>query len=973
MTEKILGLDIGISSIGWAIINYDKELTKKENYSNNKILKSGVRIFTIAENPKTGESLALPRRLARSARKTIKRKAQRLNAIKYLCINSLDLSKDDLFSKEDSIFSAKKRVDIWQLRDKALKRKLTNKEFARILIHIAKRRGYKSNRKVDELGNSEGKKVLNAIDKNKKLLNTYLTIGQAIYQSTKNNHTRRNKKDNYNHSISRKMLEEEINIIFEKQQKFNNKFSTNEFKDKYLELFLKQKDFTSVDNMVGYCTLEGKGEKRAPKTSYSAEIFITVTKLINTKIIDENGEERVFTKEELEKALELCTQSEQPTYIKLKETIKLKKNEYFKGIDFYEIDKKTGETTKKTTKFISGFKGFHKLRQLIEKALSKTHWQNISQDKNLLNEISMIFSYHKSDEKIENELKILEYKSLTQDEVKILINSLIENISFDKFLNLSIKAIDNLLVYMLTGLRYDEALEKCSYKKLEGTKDKFLRALNEDEQLELTNPVVKRAIAQTRKVINALIRKYGQFDKIHIELTREIKKSHSDRNKIKKGQNDYKEHKKILFKKFIEDYGREPKGNELLKFRLLHEQDYRCAYSGFNEQSGYIKPERLLEQGYVEIDHILPFSRSLEDGMYNKVLCLAKENQDKKNRTPYEYFTDKNRDWNKYETWIKSLKGIKKPKRDRLLKKNFDENSEKEFRKRNANDTAFISRFIKTFIEENLQLNSSDKKKVISINGSLTNMLRYNWQVGNKSRDNHLHHAVDAIIIAFATQSEIQRLSTLSAKIDGFTYTKGEEKAGKLKFTAPIENFSDEVQNSIDEIFVSFAPRRGVTGAAHKETIYSKNIEKQKGNFKVNGGLAENGEVKRVDIFKKDGKYHFIFLYPSDFLKKELPDITIKNIIVDNTYKFLFSLFKDEFIEIKQKNKNLVSGYFKFCLSDGRFAICNHLDAKFNPTNNRFSTGSLEYIKKYQVDPLGNKNEIKKEQRKETRKQSKRR
>lgn len=69
MIEKILGLDIGISSLGWAVINYDKE--KKEN---NKIIKSGVRIFTVAENPKTGESLALPRRNARGARRTIKEK-----------------------------------------------------------------------------------------------------------------------------------------------------------------------------------------------------------------------------------------------------------------------------------------------------------------------------------------------------------------------------------------------------------------------------------------------------------------------------------------------------------------------------------------------------------------------------------------------------------------------------------------------------------------------------------------------------------------------------------------------------------------------------------------------------------------------------------------------------------------------------------------------------------------------------------
>jgi CRISPR-associated endonuclease Csn1 len=69
MVERILGLDIGIASLGWAVIDYDKE-----NQENNKIVKSGVRIFTIAENPKTGESLALPRRNARGARRTNKRK-----------------------------------------------------------------------------------------------------------------------------------------------------------------------------------------------------------------------------------------------------------------------------------------------------------------------------------------------------------------------------------------------------------------------------------------------------------------------------------------------------------------------------------------------------------------------------------------------------------------------------------------------------------------------------------------------------------------------------------------------------------------------------------------------------------------------------------------------------------------------------------------------------------------------------------
>lgn len=1010
MVERILGIDIGISSVGWALVDYDKR-----NSLNNKIIKSGVRIFTIAENPKTGESLALPRRLARGARKTNKRKKQRIKAIKYLFIKYLNISKDDLFAKEN-IFNNKKQKDVWQLRDKALKRELTNIEFARVLTHIAKRRGYKSNRKVDELGNSDGKKVLTAIEENKKLLNGYITIGQAIYQSTKSTHIRRNKKDDYNHSVSRAMLESEINIIFEKQKEFNNNSAIDKFKNDYLELFLEQKEFASVYDMVGYCTLEGKSAKRAAKRAYSSEEFVTLTKLINTKIVNEDGKERSFTKEELKKIIDLCKQSEQPTYNKIKEIIPLDVNSHFKGIDFFEIDKKTGEVTKKATKFKSGFEGFHKLRKVIEKALSKAHWQNISNNINLLNKIATIFSYHKSDERILEELQKLEFTTFNNNEKQTVINVLIETISFDKFLNLSIKAIENLLYFMREGYRYDEAVEKCNYKKIDGDKQIFLRGLNKGEQLELTNPVVKRALAQSRKVINAIIRQYGQFDKVHVELTREIKKSHNDRKKVQKGQEEYQKEKQSVVDHFIENYGREPKGNELLKFRLWKEQGGYCAYSGYKGQDGYINPDKLINDiKYVEIDHILPFSRSLEDGMHNKVLCLAKENQDKKNRTPFEYFSAVGRDWNKYEVFVKDiLKNIRKPKRDRLLKKNFDENSEIAFRERNVNDTAYMARFIKEFIDNNLELKSNDKLKVLTRSGTLTSMLRHNWGIGNKSRDNHLHHAVDAIILAFSTQSEVQRLSTLSAKIDGFTYEKSEKKAGKLEFISPMEHFRDQVQKSIDNIFVSFSPRKSITGEAHEQTIYSpkdfKANKKQDKPSKLTGGstirnvklnngekLAKQSSMPRVDIFKdiKKNKFYVVPIYVNDFTKDELPNKAIvagKNkdgtpkewLEIDENYEFLFSIYKNEFIEIKTKKTatkdlKVIQGYFVSAHSGtGNIELKSHDNQEQElfkrDTSNvcSLSTGiqNAEYIKKYQVDPLGNKSEIRKEQRLGTKKQN---
>lgn len=967
--QRILGLDIGIASVGWAVINYNKE-----DMGQNHIIKSGVRIFTQAEHPKDGSSLAMPRRLARGARRTLKRKRQRMKSIKRLFMHTLSLSHNDLFIGEtdETIYSKQARLDIWELRAVAVKISLTEQELARVLTHIAKRRGYRSNRKEIEKNDKKGgtKVVLDSIETNSLLLDKYETIGQAMFETTKETGVRRNKKDDYLHSVSREMLLDEVNVIFEKQQAFNNALATDKLKNEYIEIAFSQRDFASVDGMVGKCTFE-KNEPRAAKRTYSAEEFVTLTKLINTKIVREDGTERGLSKNELEKIILLCKQSEKPSYIKIKETIGLKKTSSFKNIEDYEIDKETGEILKKkTTKFVSAFKGFHELRKVVEKTLSKTHWHNVAQDTKLLDEIGTIFSIHKSDEKISEALNTLEFTMFTDDETVKIKEALIASISFDQFIYLSLKALDKLLPYMREGKRYDEAVALVGYKKESGTQQKFLRALNKEEQNQLTNPVVKRAIAQTRKVINALLREYGQFDTVHIELTREIKKSHKDRNDIKKGQEKYQKFKEETVSDFKNLFGREPKGAELLKFRLWKEQGGYCAYSGYMGEKAYIKPEKLIDDvKYAEIDHILPYSRSLDNSLNNKVLCLAKENQEKKDRTPYEYFESVGRDWYSYEVFVNSmLKNLKKAKRQRLLKKNFDENSANEFRERNIRDTAYMARYIKNFIEENLELTASGKKKVVTINGTLTNMLRHNWGVGTKSRDTHLHHAVDAILIAFATDSEVQRLSTLSAKTKGFNYTSNEAKSKKFKFSPPMDSFRDEVQKSIDDIFVSNAPRRKVTGAAHKETIRSKKLEKVKGTFEVNGGLAENGEVKRVDVFIKEDKYHFVYLYTADFAKDNLPNRTIKSIKLDDTFAFQFSIFKDELIEIKQKNKDAFRGYFKFSESDGRFNIQFHTDSEYDKKSGRFSTGSLEYIKKYQVDPLGNIQEIKKETRVSTKK-----
>jgi CRISPR-associated endonuclease Csn1 len=951
MSKLILGLDLGITSIGWALVSVDKD-----NDQNNEIIDSGVRIFTIAEHPKDGKSLALPRREARSARRTTKRKAQKKRAIKRLLQKYKIISVEEL---EHLFIGNKNQTDIWQLRRDALYRQLTNKEFSRVMIHIAKHRGYASNRKSKEPTDNEGKAVLGGIGNNQKVLEekSYLTIGE--YLSTKEK--KRNSNGNYENSISRKMLQDEIDLIFTKQKEFGNALVNDQLLHEYKEIAFIQRPLKSVEGMVANCPFETL-QKRAPKASLSFEIFRALQKLKNLRIITQD-EEIALSKEQILQVIEKAKTVSSLSYKQLKKFLGLDEIVQFKGLSYF--DHKTGEAKEPEKAKLLEFSAFIKLKKVIEEA-DHLYWSKIENDNVQLDKIAEILSTEKDDNKsLEKLRKIIDSETVCQA---------LLTLSFSGFGHISIKALQKINPYLAEGLDYDKACEMAGYDFkaiFQGDKTLLLPPLTPQENLEMTNPVVKRAIAQMRLVYNALARKYGALDAVHVEVTRDIKKSHKDRNEISKAQEEFqiqKEEAKVHAKEVL---GKEPNAKELLKFRLWKEQNKECIYSG-----KYIDPRTLCDPYATEVDHVLPYSRSLDDSLNNKVLCLTKENQNKGNKTPFEYFgSDKDtKEWQEFVGRIEGLKNLKQAKKSRLTKTNFDQSSEQTFKERNKNDTSYIAKFVKNYIEAHIAFKESkDKQHVFTRNGMLTSQLRYKWGVGDKNRQTHLHHAEDAIIVAFSTQSQVQKLSETSSKREGFIYEKKEEKAKKIKFEPPMVDFGAKVQESIEKIFVSFMPRRKVTGEAHSQLPKSKKewVDK-KGNLKagveINGGMCAEGEVKRIDVFKKDNKFHFVYMYPRDFVVEELKNISIQDKIIDDSFKFKFSIYKNDLIALNFKNKN-VFGYLAFAEGDGRFNILSHSQSVLDKKDDRHSTGSLQDLKKYQVDPLGNYVEVKKEKRQGTKKQ----
>ncbi|SFV86453.1 CRISPR-associated protein, Csn1 family [hydrothermal vent metagenome] len=1037
---KILGIDLGIASVGWALVD-DKD---------NKIIDSGVRIFTQSTN-KDGKTLASIRRGFRGTRRVLSRKKQRLNQLQKLFIDNSLLSKSEF----KHLFSSKNRTDVWQLRAKGLEQPLNNEEWARVLYHIAKRRAYQSNRKSENSGDDDKKKVLSAININQKKTDQggYQTIGEMIYSETKHpgdGRIRRNKKDNYTWSISRDMLRQEVGILFKKQVAFGNQFAGDDLKQNYKEIVFTQRPVQFKADLVGKCIFE-TDEYRGAKHCFSTEKSVLLQKINNTDLINEETGEirRLFECVNIDSIFDIFYTVKEVKYTALRKQLKISNNFKFKQLDYQQnFEYKTNikakvsdfyksedwltseqktilekqvlddkrenfkrykyssirsilslpesqkfngvkyNTKVEATTIFGKLVGYHSIKNELDSEVFSLLFAN----KNKFNKIAEIITYQKDDKSATKDLEDMVFNNLKLD--KIITNKAIQdllNISFSGFNSLSIKALDNILPYQEQGLKYHNAIKEVyehhSHFKANNLQQ-YLRPLNEKENYQITNPTVKRTFSQFRKVLNAVIRKYGSFDAMHIEMARELKNSKKMKFEIQTGQKEYKQEKEAIQIKFLENFGDKGSGRDLLKLRLYEQQHGKCIYSA-NE----LKINRLLEDGYVEIDHILPWSRTFDNSLNNKALCLSKENQNKSSQTPFEYLANSDKEsqkWQEYKNYIGSFISVKQAKKNKLLNTtlpkrrgndlNSDdiENSESGFLARNLNDTAYASKFIKKFVEQNLVFsdNSKIKQKVKVRSGALTNQLRYNWGIEEKNRGNNLHHAEDAIILAFSTQGEVQRMSTISAQREDFKYQTADER--RVKFTPPFTNFKNALDESIDNIFVSFAPRRKIAGAAHKATIKPKDTG-GKYKFLVNNGAAENGTIQRVDVFVNDkNKYQFIVFYPADFYKKDFPKLDLSGNKIDKSSQFLFSLFKDDLIEFetkktKAKDSKHFLAYFKYIQSDGKIAYQQHYKAEIErkKSNNKkgftdillATGGGLVWLKKYQVSVLGDYVEVINEKR----------
>ncbi len=861
MLKRILGLDLGISSIGWALIETNDNIDDLKNINYDlikvptfKIIDCGVRLFDepIARNNSgiaDGTSNS-KRREKRLNRRRLKRKKQIMLQLKQTFAEKGLATKEQLgiyLDEKNELNNnllmlpkgeADKNIDIWQLRSEALERKITDFELCRILLHIAKHRGpdFEKNATLEELEDlrkkeeenkkqkdgkeaTESEKMKNSMlnlrieYKNAKNENSNITIGKLLFDKrekskTKDNEDKykdghavyklkdhiRNQKSEYRYIISREFLREEIDKIFEIQSKYQDSAIHKLDKDEIKNLIFSEKEPQNIENMIGICDLEFKtiikerknkkgkivkyeiidiqnSQKRISKDTFTGQLFSAINSINTLKIKGEDYSGLLIDyinkdnkKEAIKQILKYAIFNNDEirnelTYNQLKKKF-LNDGFIFCNLSYKDNSKKDKNSNKKEKteeeiiKTVEGkkFISFSSLFRLNKFLSSTKDWNNIIEE---IKDIDKIIDFYfdkniklKIDELVE--IIHLNNKSEAKEKLKNLGYSqdFIEkavNLNFSKTLNLSYKAIKKILPFMLKGKQYMNAIDEIpEYKKrFEKEKDYLLKDYAELELVK--NPVIRRIFAETKKVINAIIQKYKidnktAFHQINIETTRELKTILSkSKSVVKRDENSYE----ILKKEYLELLGLSQETfvskNELFKFKLLKQQDYKSIYSGESLMENGTKESacKLIRSNsfLLQIDHILPYHRSFDDSQNNKVLVKWTENQEKGNKTPYEWFKNKyknelefNEKWNIFKDRILKCSGLTKEKRSNLLNKTFAE-QEGDFQARNLNDTGYISKFMGTYLEKHLKFLElkSLKNHVQRRSGNLTSTLRECW------------------------------------------------------------------------------------------------------------------------------------------------------------------------------------------------------------------------------------------------------
>ena len=902
--KKVFGFDMGANSIGWCAQIIDKNGITKE------ILGMGVRIFDNSRDPDTRVPLSVERRLAHSAST---RRDRQIMRTKHLC--SL-LRKYGLLPAQGGFSIADRNP--YKLRANAVHKKIDLFGIGRAILHINKRRGFKSNRKADKKSAASEAAGMKAGISRLRLALGDKTLGEFLYERKKSALSVRmraeviKKKNQYEIYAERGMYEEEFRRIWETQQKFHSKL-TGEMRDKIFDALFSQRPLRVPER--GFCQFE-PNERRAYKAYPISQKFRILQEVNALEIADIGGQYNRLTREQkakLAKALlendsKLVDKKSFASFSKIKKFLNLPKTAPF---NFENESRK-------------GFEGDSTARILACDDCFSASWNELPDD---LREriIDLIIA-----DKEEEFLALAAEKfGFDQQKAKFILDA--GAALKDGTTSLSSKAMHKILPFLEEGELYHNACARAEYNFNANYMGEILDSLpyygkilrtsvmggntNYDPEKEpekyygkINNPTVHIALNQLRKVYNKLVEVYGKPDCVAIETARELPLGEKGlKNLISEQVKNRKKNEEIA--EVLEQLEVANNAKNRMKYKLWEDlsenlEKRACPFCGRPvELSKLFTPE-------FEVEHLLPFSETFDDTRANKVISCASCNRIfKGKRSPYDAFA--NRAGFNWEEILSRAFELPKSKQWRFKQNAWEIFEEKygDFIQRMLNDTRYMSKVAREYLTCVLS-----PQNILTISGGITAMLRGRWGLNAildgdsesgeavKNREDHRHHAVDAFVISCANSKLIKKISE-SAKLAEEAHIENVLKTIPTpydaisfeKLKAIVEGI--RVSHKLDRGDVKGALKKGATIAKlHKDTAYGRinNAEQESGKTT----LAKRVQLSSIECDKED-----ISQIANPNIRKDLLDYcdeVFANALTEKSKKDMWTSFLSEYQEAKK-------------------------------------------------------------------------
>lgn len=824
-----LGLDIGTNSIGWWLYATDgTEITE--------IIDGGVRIFSDGRDPKSKASLAVDRRAARAQRRRRDRYLRRKAALmKRMAAVGL-MPADPVEAK------ALELLDPYALRAEGLDKALLLTHFGRALFHLNQRRGFKSNRKTDR-GDNESGKIKDAtarldqaiMAKGARTYGEFLHMRRAAATDPKSVPTVRTRlsiarRDNaekeetgYDFYPDRRHLSEEFAKLWAAQAAHFPEVLTDDLRDEMSVIIFHQRPLKTPE--VGMCLFTD--EKRIPSAHPLNQRRILLETVNALRVAARGEPARNLSREERDMIIHVLdnrahTKNLSGMSIKLKalgKVIKLRPEQSFT----LETANRDAISCDPVRASLSNPDRFGPRWSMLE---ADAKWEVVQR-------IRAVQSESEHDELVK---WLMITHVLDRDHAEAVAHAPLP----EGFGRLGLTATKSILAALQADvIPYSAAVAACGWHHSDGRTGEVLSKLpyygqildrhvipgtydeNDDDVTRygrITNPTVHIGLNQLRRLVNRIISVYGKPDEIVVELARDLKLSEDQKRDV---QSDIKKNTEaaIARGKKLEEMGVADTGANRMVLRLWESlgEDVmarNCPYSGKRISAA------MLFDGTCDVDHILPYSRTLDDGFANRTLCLKEFNRYKTNKTPWEAWGNTPA-WDAIEANLKNLPGNKAWRFAPDAIERFQ--GENDFSARALKDTQYLSRIARAYLDA-LYDGADHENHVWVVPGRLTEMLRRHWGLNSllpdrdgavkaKNRTDHRHHAIDAAVVGATDRALIKRISDMAQKDE----VNGAEDVAR-SVPPPWDAFRTDIKSQLDRIIVSHRADHGRIDLAARRT-----------------------------------------------------------------------------------------------------------------------------------------------------------